>query len=240
MIRPFFFNFCFHILLVNVAMSLNCDSLPNSYGLLVLNQKAELAKEVKSSETNAMVDIQKIIPDIFIDIKYATTDNFTHVKLYPPIKTTFMRAPAVNALKKIQEELGKQGLCLKIWDAYRPYSITEKMWDLIKDDRYVADPKKGSGHNRGIAVDLTIIRIKDKSELDMGTGYDNFTDSAHQDYNNLSEMVLKNRALLRSTMLANGFKIFDTEWWHYFWGEGNFSALDFSFDELNKMAKINH
>jgi D-alanyl-D-alanine dipeptidase len=134
-------------------------------------------------------------------------------------------------------ELKKQQLSLKIWDAYRPYSVTLKMWELIHDDRYVADPAKGSGHNRGIAVDLTIISLKDGKELDMGTNFDNFTDTAHQDFKNLPENVLNNRKLLRNLMVANGFKIFDTEWWHYYYGEGEFNILDVSFDELLKLSK---
>jgi D-alanyl-D-alanine dipeptidase len=108
------------------------------------------------------------------------------------------------------------------------------MWDLIHDDRYVADPAKGSGHNRGIAVDLTIVSLKDGKELDMGTGFDNFTDSAHQDYIKLSENVLNNRKLLRNLMVENGFAIFPTEWWHYYYSEGQFDILDFSFEDLMK------
>jgi D-alanyl-D-alanine dipeptidase len=160
-----------------------------------------------------------------------------HSVLYPPTKNTFLRKPAALALQKVQEELKKQQLSLKIWDAYRPYSVTLKMWDLIHDDRYVADPAKGSGHNRGIAVDLTIISLKDGKELDMGTNFDNFTDTAHQDFKNLPENVLNNRKLLRNLMVANGFKIFDTEWWHYYYGEGEFNILDVSFDELLKLSK---
>ena len=85
----------------------------------------------------------------------------------------------------------------------------------MNDERYVADPKKGSGHNRGIAVDLTIIDLKTKKELDMGTGFDNFTDSAHHDFTALAPTILANRKLLKETMEKYGFKLFETEWWHY-------------------------
>ncbi len=210
------------------------DSLPNIYHLKVLNQPSEMKASITTSELNKMVDIKRIIPDIKLELTYTTSENFMHAVLYAPTTTTFLRLPAALALKKVQDALQKENLSLKIWDAYRPYSVTLKMWDLIHDDRYVADPAKGSGHNRGIAVDLTIVSLKDGKELDMGTGFDNFTDSAHQDYTKLSEDVLKNRKLLRNLMVENGFAIFPTEWWHYYYSEGQFDILDFSFDDLLK------
>ncbi|MEO8404300.1 MAG: M15 family metallopeptidase, partial [Chitinophagaceae bacterium] len=109
--------------------------------------------------------------------------------------------------------------------------------ELVKDERYVANPAKGSGHNRGIAVDLTIIDLKTGKELDMGTGFDNFTDSAHQSFQLLPEKVLANRKLLRSVMEKYGFKVLETEWWHYYLADGaKFEVLDISFRNL----KIEH
>jgi D-alanyl-D-alanine dipeptidase len=135
--------------------------------------------------------------------------------------------PAARALLEVQQDLNKQGYGLKIFDAYRPYSVTEKFWDLVHDERYVADPKKGSGHNRGIAVDLTIIDLKNGKELNMGTGFDNFTDSAHHDFTALSKEVLANRQLLKQTMMKYGFNLFATEWWHYSWPDPDkFKILD--------------
>jgi len=217
-----------------MSTAANNDSLPNIYHLKVLNQSSEMKASIKASEFNKMVDIKRIIPDIRLELTYTTPENFMHTVLYSPTTTTFLRLPAALALKKVQDALRKENLSLKIWDAYRPYSVTLKMWDLIHDDRYVADPAKGSGHNRGIAVDLTIVSLKDGKELDMGTGFDNFTDSAHQDYIKLSENVLNNRKLLRNLMVENGFAIFPTEWWHYYYSDGQFDILDFSFDDLMK------
>jgi len=217
-----------------MSTAANNDSLPNIYHLKVLNQSSEMKASIKASEFNKMVDIKRIIPDIRLELTYTTPENFMHTVLYSPTTTTFLRLPAALALKKVQDALRKENLSLKIWDAYRPYNVTLKMWDLIHDDRYVADPAKGSGHNRGIAVDLTIVSLKDGKELDMGTGFDNFTDSAHQDYIKLSENVLNNRKLLRNLMVENGFAIFPTEWWHYYYSEGQFDILDFSFEDLMK------
>lgn len=212
------------------------DTILNKYGLWVIDNSINLQKVVKKNAGKQMVDIKQKIPTIVFDLKYAGTDNFMHQKLYPPITTTYLRKATVDALVKVQQELSKKGLGLKIFDAYRPYSVTEKMWEPVKDDRYAADPKKGSGHNRGIAVDLTIINLKTKKELQMGTGFDNFSDTAHHAFTDLPAVVLQNRLLLKTTMEKFGFKALDTEWWHYFLTSGkDFELLDISFDELKKL-----
>ena len=139
----------------------------------------------------------------------------------------------------MQDELVKQGLGLKLFDAYRPYAVTVLMWELIKDERYVANPKNGSGHNRGIAVDLTIIDLQTGKELNMGTGFDNFSDTAHHSFTALPKEVMRNRTLLKTIMEKNGFKSLDTEWWHYSWpGAPHFDVLDISFRKLKKNQKV--
>ncbi len=214
------------------------DTTLNKYGLWVIKSPLVLQKTINVNTNKSMIDIKKYIPTIVLDLRYATTNNFMKTKLYPTIKTTYLRKPAAEALKKVQTELNKQDLGLKIFDAYRPYSVTEKMWEPVKDDRYAADPKKGSGHNRGVAVDLTIINLKTKKELDMGTGFDNFSDTAHGDFINLPPLVLQNRLLLKSTMENYGFKVLDTEWWHFYLPNAkDFELLDVSFKELRKKRK---
>ena len=105
----------------------------------------------------------------------------------------------------------------------------------MHDERYVANPANGSGHNRGIAVDLTIIDLKTGKELNMGTGFDNFTDSAHHSFTNLPKEILQNRNLLKTTMEKYGFKLFETEWWHYFLADGDkYEVLDIDFKKLGK------
>ena len=183
-----------------------------------------------------MVELKSLMPNIVYDLRYATTNNFMHRLMYPSnTNKTFLRLPVAHALAKVQHELNEKGLGLKIFDAYRPYSVTEKFWELVHDERYVANPAKGSGHNRGIAVDLTIINLKTGEELNMGTGFDNFTDSAHHSFTNLPEEVLQNRNLLKTAMEKHGFKLFETEWWHYFIANGErFEVLDISFRKLGK------
>lgn len=158
-------------------------------------------------------------------------------RLMYPAKTTstFLRLPAARALQKVQQELNLKGLGLKIFDAYRPYSVTVKFWKLVKDERFVANPSKGSGHNRGIAVDLTIIHLATGKELDMGTGFDNFSDTAHSTYTQLPEEVLQNRLLLRSAMEKNGFTVLSTEWWHFYLPEASrYEIMDIDFKKLKR------
>lgn len=213
------------------------DTLLNKYGLWVISSATTYMKTVNRQADKRMVNLQQKIPGIVFDLKYAGTDNFMHEKLYPPVHTTYLRAAASLKLYKVQQELRSKNLGLKIWDAYRPYSVTVKMWEPIKDDRYVADPKQGSGHNRGIAVDLTLIDLITKKELDMGTGFDNFSDSAHSDYKNLPAAILTNRELLRSTMEKYGFRVLDSEWWHFYLPDpASYELLDLSFDELQKLT----
>lgn len=191
-------------------------------------------KQVRDDSSKRMVELKSFIPGLRYDLRYASTENFMKQLMYPEkTSVTFLRYPAAFALQKVQEDLRKQGLGLKIFDAYRPYSVTVKFWELIKDERYVANPAKGSGHNRGTSVDLTIINLKTGKELDMGTGFDNFTDTAHLDFKALKENVLQNRNLLRSTMEKYGFKPLDTEWWHFSYFEASrFELLDISFVQL--------
>ena len=216
------------------------SKIGNKYGLHIINNTKILQKEIEEDPANDMVNLQNFIPSIKLDLKYATIQNFMHQKLYPPIKTTFLRKPAAVNLKKVVEELKKQNLSVKIFDAYRPYSITEKMWEKVKDDRYAADPAKGSGHNRGAAVDLTLIDLKTGKELPMGTGFDNFSDTAHPDFTGLQAEVIKNRNFLKRVMEENGFKQLSTEWWHFYLpNSSSFELLDISFGELKKMDKRN-
>lgn len=226
---------------VFVSGSLNLmaqDSPLNKYGLLVIKNPSTYITTVEKNSGKTMIDIQKINPAILFDLRYASTNNFLHKKIYPTLHTSYLRKDAAIALDKVQKELNQSGLGLKIFDAYRPYAATEMMWEMVKDDRYTADPKKGSGHNRGIAVDLTIVNAETKKELAMGTGFDNFTDSAHHDFTQLPAIVLQNRQLLRTIMEKYGFKAFETEWWHYFLPDvDKYELLNLSFNDLKKLAK---
>jgi zinc D-Ala-D-Ala dipeptidase len=202
----------------------------------VTHNRRAYNRQVLHDSSKKMVELKSFIPGLVYDLRYASINNFMKRLMYPPTTTfTFLRLPAAMALQKVQEEFAGKGLALKIFDAYRPYSVTVKFWELVKDERYVANPAKGSGHNRGIAVDLTIISLASGAELNMGTGFDNFTDTAHSTFTDLPEEILHNRLLLRSTMEKYGFKVLDTEWWHFFLPDANrFEILDIDFKKLNR------
>jgi len=194
-------------------------------------------KQVNTDSMQKMIEIKAFIPNIIYDLRYSTKNNFTHTKLYKNDDVTFLRLPVAVALQKVEKELNEKGYGLKVFDAYRPYAVTKKMWDLIHDERYVADPSKGSGHNRGLSIDLTIIILKDGTELNMGTGFDNFTDTAHHIFTDLPVMVLQNRNVLKQMMEKYGFKALETEWWHYSWpNDRNYEVLDLDFKKLKKYA----
>lgn len=233
----YLFIVCTTTLFLSTCVSSKAQNITkNKYGLLVINKVGDYYHSVATDSLKKLINISNIIPEIKLDLRYNTTNNFTHQKIYHKATTTFLRLPAVNALAKVEKELAEKGLGLKIWDAYRPYAATEFMWELVKDDRYAANPAKGSGHNRGIAVDLTIINKNTGEELTMGTGFDNFSDTAHHDFKPLPETVLNNRKLLRAVMEKYGFKALETEWWHYYWADGKeYEVMNLSFKELKKL-----
>lgn len=223
--------------LLNLLITFYLSPVSAADSLQVIRTVKAYHQSVKMDKDQKMVDLRKLVPTIVLDLRYATTNNFMGRVMYPPpVNHTYLRAPAAKALAAVQEELKQKGLGLKIFDAYRPYSVTEKFWELVHDDRYVADPKKGSGHNRGIAVDLTIIELASGKEIAMPTGFDNFTDSAHQDFMQLSQEVLQNRKLLRETMEKHGFKYFETEWWHFSLPDAaKYDVMDLTFNELDHL-----
>jgi zinc D-Ala-D-Ala dipeptidase len=212
------------------------DSIGNKYAIKIISNEQEYVKSITNKPGFEMVDLKKAVPGIVTELRYASNNNFTGQKIYPPPNTTYLRRKAASLLAVVQKKLKLKGMGLKIFDAYRPYAATKLIWELVKDERYAANPEKGSHHNRGIAVDLTIIDLNTKKELDMGTGFDNFSDSAHHDFKALPDTILKNRLLLRNIMEQNGFKAMETEWWHYaLLNPGKYELLDLSFEQLKKI-----
>jgi zinc D-Ala-D-Ala dipeptidase len=197
-----------------------------------IRDKETYLQSIQVDPNQQMVNLADYMKDIRFDLRYKTTMNFTGKQLYPKIKTTYARLPVAQALGVVQESLREKGLGLKIFDAYRPYMVTVQMWNLIQDERYVAKPDKGSAHNRGTAVDLTIIELATGKALDMGTDFDNFTEKAHHDYTALSDTVLQNRRLLKSLMEKAGFRAYAEEWWHYSFASGSFPVMDLTFKQL--------
>lgn len=188
------------------------------------------------SQEDQLIELKEIIPYLRYDLKYASNQNFTGKRVYPKnTQSSYLIKEAAQSLKNIAKELEAKNLGLLIWDAYRPYRATVKFWKMIHDERYVANPAKGSGHNRGIAVDLTLYEISTGELLEMPTGFDNFSDTAHHDFMLLAEKKIMNRQLLKNTMEKHGFKALETEWWHYAWpNDRNYPIMNISFKRLNK------
>lgn len=190
------------------------------------------------SADDELINIKEIIPDIVIDQKYNTIDNFTYQKLYTTNECLLAHG-AIKKLKLVQDSLRNikdfngsiypSGLGLKVWDGYRPRAIQYLMFEIFPDPTFVADPSTGSVHNRGGAIDLTIIDLATKEELKMPTVFDFFGPEAGHNYNNLPQEVLNNRALLKNLMNnLGGFAIYDSEWWHYTYSPASsYPLLDF-------------
>jgi zinc D-Ala-D-Ala dipeptidase len=219
----------FSLLLV---LTLACATGRNPYGLQVVSDLATYQRQVRADSDKQLIDLETFVPGIVLDIRYATSNNFMKQQLYP-VARAYLRAPAARALRDIQAELAPLGLGLKIYDAYRPYSITVKMWEPIRNEDYVANPAKGSRHNRGAAVDLTLIDLKTGAELPMPTPYDDFTPRARHDFNDLPANAAGARERLKLVMTKHGFEPLPSEWWHYdFRGWERFELMDLPLEEL--------
>lgn len=204
----------------------------NPYGLRVVNTLNDYKKSIGENPNNQLVEIKKAIPSIMLDIRYATKNNFMGQVMYPEARA-FARKPVVDQLKTIQHVLAKKGYGLKIYDAYRPYAITVAFYDKASDKDFVANPAKGSKHNRGCAVDLTLIDLKTGKEIPMPTPYDSFKPEAAPGFKDLPADIIRNRDFLISTMEAHGFKVIHNEWWHFdFKGWQNYDLMDISFKHL--------
>lgn len=168
-----------------------------------------------------LVDITSIDPTIAVEVRYATTRNFTRVALYP-VGRCLLRRDAAERLARVQKELAAHGVGLKVWDCYRPFSVQRRLWKLVPDSRYVAEPVagadgapvQGSKHNRGAAVDLTLVQ-RGGGAVEMPTDHDDFSERAHRGDRKASPEARKNSALLERAMQAQGFEPLPTEWWHF-------------------------
>jgi D-alanyl-D-alanine dipeptidase len=172
--------------------------------------------EAKKEAAGNMEDFREITTEqgILLDIKYATKDNFTKKVIYP-CGRCYLRpdvAQKIEAAHQWLQNEHKKGL--KMFDCYRPRPAQQRLWDVVPNPDYVTPPAKGSMHNRGLAVDLTLVDQNGK-ELNMGTPYDFFGKEAHTDNTNLPAAVLENRRLLKQAMTAQGFSGIRTEWWHF-------------------------
>lgn len=182
-----------------------------------------------------LVNIETLSDEFLIDMKYASEDNFTGKKIYS-IPLCALQIETAKKLIKANEEFLKKGLRIKIWDAYRPLSVQKLMWEIIPIHDFVADPSKGGSiHNSGFAVDVTLVDIQGK-ELEMPTGFDDFSDKASRNSSSMNESASKNLSILTNIMVKHGFKTIDSEWWHFYDADlKERIPLDISFENIKKI-----
>jgi D-alanyl-D-alanine dipeptidase len=163
-----------------------------------------------------LVELIKLDPSFKLDIRYATSNNLVGKPVYTEARA-FLQRPAAEALVKVNAELKPLGYGLLIFDGYRPWSVTKIFWDATSKEnkKFVADPKKGSRHNRGCAVDLSLYDLATGKEITMTGVYDEASERSYPNYKGGTEEQRKMRDLLRSKMEANGFTVYEFEWWHF-------------------------
>lgn len=169
----------------------------------------------KEPEDDEYVLVNKYIPDIYVELMYATDNNFTGVRIYD-FTDAYLRYGTVKKLANVQKELKEQGYSLKIWDAYRPFEAHQKLWEVYPDPNYVANPANGmKKHNIGGTVDITMVTA-DGSVISMPTEFDDFSLKADRDYSDIEdEEAVKNVMILQNAMENNGFTGYQGEWWDY-------------------------
>jgi D-alanyl-D-alanine dipeptidase len=202
--------------------------------------RAEALKEQPPTESGTflkpdLVELVTLDPAIKLDIRYATTNNFLGTPLYTQARA-FLQRPAAEALLRADQELKSKGYGLMIHDGYRPWYVTKIFWDATPDDKkiFVADPKAGSKHNRGCAVDLSLYDLKTGDEVTMPSGYDEMTPRAYADYPGGTDEQRLRRAILRDAMERQGFKVIPKEWWHFDYKDwGKYPISNVRFEDLH-------
>ena len=202
--------------------------------ILVSSAFAQLAPPKEENRREAhLIELITLDDTIKLDIRYATENNFMGTKVYPEARV-FMQKPAAEAIVRVHNKLKKQGLGLVIYDGYRPWTITKLFWDTVQPDhrKFVANPTKGSKHNRGCAVDLGIFDLTTGLAIPMPSAFDEFTERASPNYAGGTDEERHNRDLLRSLMEAEGYAVNPDEWWHFDYRDWEkYAICDISFEE---------
>ena len=196
------YKFQWHFALLILLLLTSCaEGPPNEEG------------DFKDSD---LVELIKLDPGFKLDIRYATSNNLVGRPVYTEARA-FLQRPAAEALVKINNDLKPHGYGLMIFDGYRPWSVTKIFWDITPDEdkKFVADPKDGSRHNRGCAIDLTLYDLVTGEEVSMTGAYDEMSERSYPDYQGGTDQQREMRDLLRSKMEANGFTVYEFEWWHF-------------------------
>jgi len=209
-----------------------CPPHDNPFGLSIIYCKPEYEAMVRENPNMELIDLEEFIPGIILDIRYATSNNFTGEVIYTSPKA-FLRRPVAEAVKRVQDSLKHHNLELIVFDAYRPYSASVRFFEVFPDTLFVANPRYGSRHNRGCAVDVSLFDIQSGQAVAMPTDYDEFSERAHPEYTNIPQEAINNRTLLFGIMNHFGFDHYPTEWWHFdFRGWDAYPLMDITFEDL--------
>ena len=207
--------------------------------LTLEEEKKELSESLSGAREKSelfvyqgLVRLLDIDASLVIDLRYATDDNFTGQRVYPQDAPALLTLDTALKLKRANQRFEKDGYGIKIWDGYRPKSVQEIFWELVPDPRYVADPAKGSIHNRGASVDVTLVDLGG-NEMEMPTAYDDFSEKAARNYQGSSENARENVAYLTRVMEESGFTGLSSEWWHFDDKSRNYPLLDVDFEVFN-------
>lgn len=190
----------------------------------------------KNKREADLVELVKLDNTIKLDIRYATANNFVGKPVYPEARA-FLQRPAAESLVRVHQKLKTKNLGLVIFDGYRPWQITKLFWEVVspKQRKFVADPAKGSKHNRGCAVDLSVYNLKTGELIEMPSAYDEFTERASPDYKGGTKQERKNRDMLRQMMEAEGFTVNPNEWWHFDYKDWEkYAIYDIAFSEIKE------
>jgi zinc D-Ala-D-Ala dipeptidase len=203
---------------------------------LVAPAQAQPPREEGRFRAPDLVEIVKLDPTIRLDIRYATADNFAGRPVYDEARA-FLQRPAARALLRAHRALRKKGYGLAVFDAYRPWHVTKLFWEITPEDKkeFVADPSRGSRHNRGCAVDLTLYELKTGRQVTMPSAYDDFTERAHVSYAGGTDEQRRLRSILRAAMEGAGFLVYEPEWWHFDYKHWRkYPILNTSFSEIGQ------
>jgi zinc D-Ala-D-Ala dipeptidase len=228
-----------------VAPALRAEERPVVFRITPLRAVAELREEALAATPPRepgpfrpadLVELTSLDPAIRLDIRYSTSDNFLSTPVYAEARA-FLERPAAEALLRAHRALRERGYGLLVHDAYRPWWVTKLFWEATPKDKraFVADPAKGSRHNRGCAVDLTLYRLADGAPVEMPSLYDEMTERASPGYAGGPPEPRRMREVLRSAMEREGFTVFESEWWHFdFRDWREYPILNVSFDQIGR------
>jgi len=213
------------LLVAGALARAGADEGPGIFRIQPLRPVAELRAEALAAEPPVeagrfravdLVELTSLDPTIRLDVRYATADNFLSTPVYTEARA-FLQRPAAEALVRAHRALRRDGYGLLVHDAYRPWWVTKVFWDATPPDKreFVADPAKGSRHNRACAVDLTLYRLSDGRTVEMPSLYDEMSERAYPTYAGGTPEQRARRDLLRSAMEREGFTVFESEWWHF-------------------------